>query len=1357
LDPANPGPERLSLFSGAGEMAELMQSRDWAATAVGPVAGWPRSLRTIVQIMLGSRFAMWMAWGPELTMFYNDAYRPTLGVKHPWALGPSAREVWAEIWPAIGPRIEHVLRAGQATWDEGLLLFLERHGYPEETYHTFSYSPIPDDSGAIGGMLCVVTEETERVIGERRLRVLRELAAGIAGTRTTEQVAEAIERCLAANRHDTPFALLYLLEGGQARRIAVSGAAAGHPWAAGRLALDDPATPWPIARLAAGSGALLQEGPPAALTLPGSPWDRPPRRAVLLPVQLQGQDMPSALLIAGLNPYRPFDDAYRGFLELMVGQIAAGLGSARASEEEHRRAEALAELDRAKTAFFSNASHEFRTPLTLMLGPLEEMLAQPAPDIGDGAPALAVDRDELALVHRNGLRLLKLVNTLLDFSRIEAGRVQAVFEPVDLAAATAELASTFRSAMERAGLGYRVACASLPQPVHVDRDMWEKIVLNLLSNAFKYTLEGEVEVTLAPSADGRGAELAVRDTGVGVPPEELPRLFERFHRVEGQRGRTQEGTGIGLALVQELTRLHGGTVRVESEVGRGSRFTVLLPFGTAHLPPERIGAARTQASTALGAEAFLEEALRWLPGSGAAEISVEKDLVGAAPAPAAGRRAHVLVADDNADMRDYVRRLLGERYAVETAADGQAALEAAERRRPDLVVSDVMMPRLDGFGLLAAIRARPGLREVPVILLSARAGEEARVEGLEAGADDYLAKPFSARELLARVATNLELAEIRRAAADALREEAQRLELLNRTGAALAAELELDRLLQTVIEAAVALTAAAHGVYFERIEDGEGFRPMALCGVPHALADRLPAPRETPLLGPVLRGERMLRLDDLAADPASGLNPPYGGVPHAHPPVRSLLAAPVVSRSGAVLGAMLFGHAEPGRFGERDALIVSGIAAQAAIAIDNARLYRASRRAEEALRRLNETLEQRVVEEIAARRDVEEELRQAQKMEAIGQLTGGVAHDFNNLLQVIIGGLERLRRRGAAGTLSPEQAARTSDAAMRAAERAAALTQRLLAFSRRQPLEPKPTDVNRLVAGMSDLLHRTLGESIVIETVLAAGLWRTLIDANQLESALLNLAVNSRDAMPGGGKLTIETANAWIDQGYANIHLEVAPGQYVLVAVSDTGSGMSREVLGRAFEPFFTTKGIGQGTGLGLSQVYGFVKQSGGHVKLYSEPGHGTTVKLYLPRLDGEAAAEPPVADPEPVAAGSRSELILLVEDDPDVRAHSLDMLRELGYRVLVAGDGASALAQLAAAGAVDLLFTDVGLPGGMNGKQLADEARRLRPGLRVLFTTGYARNAIVHHGRLDPGVELLAKPFTFAALADKLRQVLEG
>jgi PAS domain S-box-containing protein len=412
-----------------------------------------------------------------------------------------------------------------------------------------------------------------------------------------------------------------------------------------------------------------------------------------------------------------------------------------------------------------------------------------------------------------------------------------------------------------------------------------------------------------------------------------------------------------------------------------------------------------------------------------------------------------------------------------------------------------------------------------------------------------------------------------------------------------------------------------------------------------------------------------------------------------------------------------------------------------------------SRRAEEAMRDLNATLEQQVLERTEQLRVQEEELRQAQKMEAVGQMTGGVAHDFNNLLQVIIGNLETVQR-----NLAPEEGRlrRATDNAMNGARRAATLTQRLLAFSRRQPLAPKPIQVNDLVTEMSELLHRSLGETIAVETVLAAGLWRAEADRNQLESALLNLAVNARDAMPDGGKLTIETANAHIDDGYAASQAEVSAGQYVLICVSDTGSGMDRSTITRVFEPFFTTKEPGKGTGLGLSQVYGFVKQSGGHVKIYSELQQGTTVKIYLPRLHGSETREEGLAA-APVPEGSRSETVLVVEDDADVRAYSADILRELGYRVLEVADGPSALRLLERQPEVDLLFCDVVLPGGWTGAQTAAQARTLRPGIKVLFTTGYARNAIVHHGRLDPGVQLVTKPFTFAELAAKIRDALDS
>ena len=400
----------------------------------------------------------------------------------------------------------------------------------------------------------------------------------------------------------------------------------------------------------------------------------------------------------------------------------------------------------------------------------------------------------------------------------------------------------------------------------------------------------------------------------------------------------------------------------------------------------------------------------------------------------------------------------------------------------------------------------------------------------------------------------------------------------------------------------------------------------------------------------------------------------------------------------------------------------------------------------------------KVVRDITKRRQQQEALEQSrialaqlQKMEAIGQLTGGVAHDFNNLLQSILGSIELLQR--PAGLSDPTRASRLLDMARRAGERGAALTHRLLAFARRQPLAPQVVDVNKLIGSMSELLHRTLGETVEVETVAAAGLWRTQVDPNQLESAILNLAVNARDAMPRGGKLTIETGNTWLDERYAATHAEVVPGQYVLIAISDSGEGMSEETLAHVFEPFFTTKPEGRGTGLGLAQVHGFVKQSSGHIKLYSELGHGTTVKIYLPRY---MQADEPQAVSGPAAANRRDgrESVLLVEDDEDVRLYAAEALETLGYNVFQAAEAQSALHILDEHPGIALLFTDVGLPG-LNGRKLAEEARRRSPNLRILYTTGYARNAVVHNGILDGGVELLSKPFTTEALARKLDQLL--
>jgi len=744
------------IFVGGSAMSVQMRSFDWSRTALGPAENWPQSLKTTVSTCLDSRFAIVVWWGRELVTFYNDGYMKIIGNKHPHALGVRAVELWPEIWHIIGPMLEGVIERGEATWSENLLLELERNGYPEECYFTFSYSPIRDESSGVGGVFTPVQETTSQVIGERRLRTLRDLAEGAraANAQSSEEVCRLASQTLAKNLYDIPFAAFYLFSenGSEARLAATSGVECGTPLIPEIVPVES-AGEWPFAGILKSAEAEVIQLPPDLEAAPCGAWPVPPRAVLALPISPAGQRIGFALL--AISPRRQLDEEYRGFLLLVGSHVTTAIAEARALEDERKRARALAELDRAKTAFFSNVSHEFRTPLTLMLGPLEEMLTM------NGALPPDVT-DLLSVTHRNGLRLQKLVNALLDFSRIEAGRAQASYTPTDLAGFTAELASTFRAAVEKAGLQLIVECPPLREPVYVDREMWEKVVLNLLSNAFKYTLEGRIAVRLT-ARDGL-ALLAVEDTGTGIPEHELPRLFERFHRVEGARGRTQEGTGIGLALVAELVKLHGGTVEAISALGRGSTFTVSIPFGSGHLPGVSLPGIGPPRGSMGAAESYVAEAARWL--------SSDRNVFTATRAPS----ARVLVADDNADMRDYVQRLLAGRYEVEAVANGEQALACVLRHPPDLVLTDVMMPGLDGFGVLQALRENPQTRALPVILLSARAGEEASVDGLDAGASDYLVKPFTARELLARVGAHLEMARIRKEAAQqeaALRAEAE--------------------------------------------------------------------------------------------------------------------------------------------------------------------------------------------------------------------------------------------------------------------------------------------------------------------------------------------------------------------------------------------------------------------------------------------------------------------------------------------------------------------------------------------------------------------------------------------------------
>lgn len=760
----------FSFLAGGGEAGALLRSMDWTKTPLGPVGQWPQSLKTAVNLMLNSQQPMWISWGPEATFLYNDAYISVLSLaKHPWAMGRPSAEVWAEIWDICGPLADKVFRLGEATFVDSVRLFMNRGGFLEETYFSFSYSPIRDESGLVAGLFCPNTEVTQKILTTRRLQTISQLATKALVEKTTEAACASVALTLTQNPDDIPFALLYLTQTDgqtalleQAIRLPPGDPAISPQRLALTGTLPD-ASIWPISDFSSLERAQVIHIDPAN-TLPTGLANQPVTQAILLPLTAPGQERPIGLLIAGVSPVRQLDTDYQTFFDLIANQAATAIQNARAAEEEQQRLTKMAEIDRLKTQFFSNVSHEFRTPLTLMLGPLEDLLT--AVD----APLTPAQQTNAEAAHRNALRLLKLVNTLLDFSRIEAGRFTATVEPVDLAALTTDLTSSFRSVIEKAGMQLFVHSNPLSGLVNIDQEMWEKIMLNLLSNAFKYTLTGQITVTLTQTSRETGPDhivLTVADTGVGIPADQLDHVFNRFYRAtvpndsnrSQQRlsGRSFEGTGIGLALVKELVELQGGTIAVSSEVGRGSLFTVCLPIQTpASHPSHEISPVRASTRTAVP---YVAEAAQLIMDN-QQDPATGNELVANKLAESVNK-PRVLLADDNVDMRDYIRRLLAPHYIVETVADGQAALEAIRKNAPDLVLSDIMMPNLDGIELLKTLKGNPRTARIPVTLLSARAGEEATIDGYSAGADDYLVKPFAANELLARVRSQLRLAKTR--------------------------------------------------------------------------------------------------------------------------------------------------------------------------------------------------------------------------------------------------------------------------------------------------------------------------------------------------------------------------------------------------------------------------------------------------------------------------------------------------------------------------------------------------------------------------------------------------------------------
>ncbi len=1102
----------------------------------------------------------------------------------------------------------------------------------------------------------------------------------------------------------------------------------------------------------------------AAAEIPRGPWPVPPETAVVVPLKSPGRAAPAGFVLAGVNPLKRLDPDYQGFYELMASHIAGALADARAYEDQRRRAETLAELDRAKTAFFSNISHEFRTPLTLLLGPLEEILSRPPPDAQEPAADRAHDfsaddRQRLETVRRNAQRLHRLVNNLLEFSRLEAGRVQAAYAPVDLAALTADLASNFRAVAQRADLAFTVDCPPLPDAVHVDRDMWEKIVLNLLSNAFKYTFKGGITVTLR--ARGDHAVLAVADTGLGIPEDEVGRIFERFHRVQTAQGRTHEGSGIGLALVQELVRLHGGEVTVSSVLGQGSTFTVAVPFGCAHLPAELMAAAVAgPEKAAASARAFADEALRWMDNPGAAKVDDGNQpdvLFDGDSGPNAlakfahddgGRRAHILLADDNADMCQYVSRLLAPYWDVQCVSNGQEALAAARARRPDLLLTDAMMPRLDGFGLLSALRADSAMRDIPVIMLSARAGAEARVDGLKAGADDYIVKPFDARELLARIGGMLALARLRRQSSLALRQSEARFRQLfdvSVTGIIVAkfdgtvvdanhAFLNMVGRTQEDLLAGRVNWAVMTPPEFAQADAraGEQVRLAGRCELYEKQFIRKDGQRIWVLIGALKLGDA----DDLvmgSISDISALKQNERAIRINENRYRSLAEATsalvwTTGRDGRIVTEIPAWEAFTGQTfaeyknnGWLNALHPDDAAAMAKIWPEHVAqrkildaVYRLRRRdgqyrymVSRGVPMLNENGE--VAEWVGTVSDVHDatmaqlalkEAKEAaeQASQAKDQFLAVLSHELRTPLAPVLGALATLERQGEL----PAQVREDLRLVKRNVELEARLIDDLLDLTRiaKGKLELVRTriDVHAALHHVVDMCHQDFADKHIAPTVaLHAKRFHIQGDGARIRQIFWNLLKNAVKFTPSKGAISIVSRDA---------------GDCIRVEVHDSGIGMDPEVIPNLFNAFeqggtAITRQFG-GLGLGLAITRTLTELHGGRVTASSAgPGKGAVFAVELPvtlnTKTGTGFQLPP-----PTAAAPASLRILLVEDHADTAHVMQRLLRASGHQVALAGTVARAL-DAALAEPFDVIVSDLGLPDG-TGLDFISELRRRRP-----------------------------------------------
>ena len=1367
----------LNWLAGGGEMGELIRSMDWSKTPLGPLSDWPQSLRTSVSLCLSSTFPILVCWGPDDIQIYNDAYRPICGDLHPASMGAQFKVIWASALPVVGAAFERA-HQGEGAYIKDQQMFLDRSGYLEEANMTFSFSPIRDESGAVGGIFHPITETTAQVLGARRTQGLRELTAGLAATRTIGEIGEQLAVHAGRMAADIPFLLFYQLdaESGELRLCGASGLSEGCALAPKTTRIDDACWPFALSRQ---THAVAQADDVAARLgeLACGPYPDPPRSALVLPVSLPGQQELFGFVVAGVSVRRALDAEYRNFYERLGAAVNTAVGNVLAYEQEQRRAEELAKIDRAKTAFFSNVSHEFRTPLTLILGPLEDALADAADSMS------AAQKKRIEVTHRNALRLLKLVNSLLDFSRIEAGRVQASYVPVNLAQLTLDLAGVFESAMAKGGLDYKVELQNLDRPVYVDRDMWEKIVFNLLSNAFKFTLEGGVTVSLSEHAGM--ARLSVQDTGTGIPEHELPRMFERFHRIEGAPGRTYEGTGIGLALIQELVRLHGGTIAVSSTFGEGTRFDVDLPFGEAHLPQDRIlHAPDDMEDRQRMGSAFVEEALRWLPDAEAAPQEGQP-----APVDIAGQaRPRILIADDNNDMRAYLKALLEPHAEVRACADGQAAFELALADPPDLLVSDVMMPKLDGFGLIAKIRGHELLRLLPVMLLSARAGEEAKVEGLQAGADDYLVKPFSANELLARVRTQVALGrERRQMERDARAREAHVRALIDAspamlwttdsegqctylsqrwydyTGRAPEQDLGLGWLDNVhpedrgrTGEIFLAANAAREPFSFDyrlRRRDGS-YRWFIDAGLPRTNAKGEPDGYVGTVIDIQVRKTLQDRFERVSE--AGDIGVWYADAPFGQFQINAEMALHF-GLDGACQASVdeLLAAVDPEDRERLAASVEHAVRAGAPLDLEFRTVAGGAPRWLRAIGwcGLDEHGQPErfdgVTFDIDSQKYAEQELQRlanelGQKNRAQSDFLFTLAHELRNPLAPIRSGLELMRIGAAGGDVQAIM--------RRQVDHMVHLVDDLLDMARLA--EGKVTlklermllaDVMREAVDMSMPLVDARKHALTVRAP-DAGL-ALHADRHRVAQVLSNLLNNAAKYTPQGGAIEIAAR---------------VEANEVAITVSDNGIGIAAPALETVFDMYAQAhlgSGMAQGgLGVGLNLVQRLVRLHGGRVAASSAGvGQGSQFTVWLPLPQGAPAPDrgPDIASGGAALAAPAAGLRILVVDDNIDAAETLQALLEMSdHAVSVAYDGAAAL-RLAAQVLPQIVFLDIGLPD-MSGFEAAEAMRRIAgmEGAALVALTGWgaeqdrqrsSRAGFDHH---------LTKPADFGMVENLIRDV---